>query len=170
MSIALPYYQIVSQDNKEEEIMERNKKTKTTRKNKKRIYVRHNDQDRLSSGNFRSEANKLKVSEVDIYYDTANTLLRKIFRDGIPLTPYEHLELNHIVKIFEGLECYKDEDICNARSCRFAGIPEEWVKYEGFEFLCDLIYNYIDNDQTLIPPGVCDAMNRVYDGHACANH
>jgi hypothetical protein len=149
--------------------MDKNKKFKNTCKIKKRIYVRPiNDQRNLLSGNYRSEVKKLKISEVNIYYDTANTLFRKIFRDGVPLTPKEQWELNHILAIFKGLKCYKDEDICHARACRFAGIPEEWVKYEGFEFLCDLIYNYIDNGHTLIPPGGCDAMNIVVQVHACA--
>ena len=151
--------------------MNKDKKFKSERKAKKRIYIKAiKGQGSSPSDNSRLGAKKLKLSEADIYYDTANTIFRKIFRDAVPLTIDEHLALNHIVKIFKCLECYKDEDVCNARACRFACIPEEWVKYEGFEFLCDLVYNYIDNGHTLIPPGVCDAMNRVYDGHACANH
>ena len=144
-------------------------KIKTTNKVKKRIYVRNNVQDRLSSGDSQSEAKKLKVSKANFYYDPANTIFRKMFRDGIPLIPDERLELNLIEKLFKELECYKDENICNACACRFAGIPEEWVKYEGFEFFCDLVYNYIENGGTLVPPDGGDAMGCVLPGDGFCN-
>lgn len=145
-------------------------KTKTTNRVKKRIYVRHDDQDRLSSRNSQSEVKKLKVSEVDIYHYTANNILRKMFRDRVPLTLDERSRLNHIVGIFDGLECYKDENICKPNTCGFACIPEEWVKYEGFEFLCDLVYNYIENGHTLVPPEGGDAMGCRMPGDGFCNH
>jgi hypothetical protein len=151
--------------------MNKNKKLKNTRKGKRRIYIRpNNGQGSSPSDNSRSGSKKLKVSKANIYHDPANTIFRKIFRDGIPLIQDERLELNHIEKLFEGLECYKDEDVCNARACRFAGIPEEWVLNEGFEFLCDLVYNYIENGHSLIPPKGGDAMSRRLPGDGFRYH
>ena len=137
---------------------------------KKGIEGRSCDQGSLSSRNFQFYPKTLRLSEVDHYYDTVNTLLKKRILDQNPLNPDERSELNHIIDILEGLDCENDKKICKSDTCRFAGIPDDWVKYEGFEYLCDLVYNHIDYGPNLVPPGGCDAMCKVVDGHACANH
>ena len=60
---------------------------------------------------------------------------------------------------FGGLECYK-EDVCNPDTCRFARIPDDWVKYIGYDNLCDLVYDYIKYGPDLNPPNGGDAMGR----------
>jgi len=137
---------------------------------KRGIEGRSRDRGSLSSWDFQLEPKKLRLSEVDYYYDTVNTLLKKLIRDQDPLNPDERSELNHIIDVFERLDCENDENICKSDTCRFAGIPDEWVKYEGFEYLCDLVYNRIDHGPNLVPPGGCDVMYKVVDGHACGNH
>ena len=140
--------------------MNKNKKAKATSKIKKRIYVRQNI----------SEPKKSRLSELDVHFDTVNPVLRKRIRDRITLDSIEKKELKPILNQFQKSECYKDEVVCNSDCCRFAGVPDDWVKNEGFEYLCDLVYNYIDNGPNLVPPGGCDAMHKVVDGHACSNH
>ncbi len=151
--------------------MNKNEKSKTTRKAKKRIYVRRrSDQGSLSSETFRLEAEKLRLSEVDFYYDTVNDLLKKKVHDKAPLTYDEELELGSILKLFKGFECENDEAICKSDTCRFAGIPDKWVKYQDFEHLCNLVYNYTVNGPNLDPPEGGDAMGWVWPGDGFCNH
>lgn len=106
----------------------------------------------------------MTLSEMDSYYDEVNTLLKKLIFNEIPLEPNEKKELRSIIDKFEKLECDKDEEICNAGGCNFACNPADWVKFMGFDNLCDLVFNYMDNGPILKPPKG-DAMNIIVNGH-----
>ena len=98
------------------------------------------------------------LSVVDVYYDSVNTILKKLIHEKIGLDSNERKEIKLILNIFREIDCYRDETVCDSFHCRFAGIPDKWVKYEGHEFLCDLVYDYIDNGPDLKPPKGGDAM------------
>ena len=148
--------------------MNKNSKFKTTCRARRRIVRKISYQGSQSSRTSGLEAVKVRLSAVDFYYSPLNDLLKKKLHDKAPLTYKEELQLGSMLNLFNGFECCYDEVICKSDTCIFAGIPEEWVRYEGFEFLCDLIYNYIDNESTLNPPGGCDIMNIVVQLHARA--
>ena len=140
--------------------MDKNKKTKTTRKIRKKIYSRHNDQDRLSS----------RTSVVDVYYDPANDLLKRKVHYKIPLTYDEEVELGSILKLFKGFECENDKTVCKSDTCRFAGTPDGWVIHEDFPCLCDLVYHYTKNGPNLDPPKGGDAMGCRMPGDGFRYH
>ena len=98
------------------------------------------------------------LSVVDVYYDRVNTILKKLIHDKIGLDSNERKEIKFILNIFREIECHKDEEICDSGPCRFAGNPDDWVKYKGYEFLCDLVYDYIEYGTDLNPPKGGDAM------------
>ena len=110
----------------------------------------------------------MPLSSVDIYYDTVNTILKKLIHNRITLNSKEEKELNSMLNQFGGLECYK-EDVCNPDTCRFARIPDDWVKYIGYDNLCDLVYDYIKYGPDLNPPNGGDAMGRRMPGNGFRN-
>lgn len=107
----------------------------------------------------------MMLSVMDSYYDRVNELLRKFIRDDIQLTADEKSELGAIIEIFRNEEC--DDEVCKSDTCRFTGNPEEWVKYEGHDDLCDLFGHFIKYGKNLDPPKG-DALNtkgRILPGH-----
>ena len=100
----------------------------------------------------------MKLSKVDNHYDTINSILKRQIRDRIPLTIDEIVELQFILGTFENLTCYKDDNVCKPDTCRFAGIPDEWVKWKGYPYLCDLVYAYIEDGPNFRAPK-CDVMS-----------
>lgn len=154
---------------RKEEIMNKNGKPKTTCKAKKRIYIRPSgNQGILSTGISRVMGEKLILSVV--YYDTVNDLLKKKRHDKTPLTYDEEIGLGSIIKrFFNGFECENDKAVCKSDTCLFAGNPDEWVKYEGSDNLCDLVYRYTEKGQNFNPPK-CDAMGRRIPGDGFCNH
>jgi len=111
----------------------------------------------------------MPLSMVDIYYDTVNTILKKRIHDQITLDSEEEKELKSILNIFKEIECYKDKEVCNPDSCRFARIADDWVKYERYVYLCDLVYDYIEYGPSLNPPNGGDAMGGRMPGDGFCN-
>ena len=97
---------------------------------------------------------KMPLSEFDKDYDWVNSLLKKQLFDKIDLKHSEASRLEYFLDKFVKTDCDYDE-VCLCRSadtCRFNGIPDEWVKLSGFDNLCDLILNYIVNNRQLKRP------------------
>ena len=89
------------------------------------------------------------LSVFDKDYDWVNDLLKKRLFDKIDLKHSEISRIEDFLDKFVITDCdYNEVCLCRvAGTCKFNGIPDEWVKLSGFDNLCELILNYILNDR-----------------------
>lgn len=95
----------------------------------------------------------------DQFFERANILLRKDLRDNEKLSVLEQTELlRQLLRICNKCSTKNYSD-CYPEECHFAGDPEEWVKYFGYDNLCDLAWNFIENDLQKVDPKKAELMD-----------
>lgn len=95
-------------------------------------------------------------SKFDKDYDWVNALLKRCIHGEGSLTDKEIEDLFTFFGKFWNTEC--KNDVCRAKTCRFAAPAAGWVLYEGFPSLCELVINFLKNDSNLKGPKG-DALN-----------
>ena len=86
----------------------------------------------------------MDLSNLDIYYERLNFLLKKLLSDNCILDDQEIIELQTMCEIFQKEEC--DSEACRPWKCRFSTIPEEWTRSFGYDTLCELVSAFVSND------------------------
>ena len=86
-------------------------------------------------------------SKFDRDYDWVNALLKRCIHGEGSLTDKEIEDLFTFFGKFWNTEC--KNDVCRAKTCRFAAPAASWVLYEGSPSLCDLIIDFLKNNFNL---------------------
>ncbi len=117
------------------------------------IWEEENEEGETERGSWRIKLRN--QSELNVFFDEAFRLGEKLFGHSASLSADEMKTFSHILATFYKIvnedKCYLDERICKPDTCDFAR-NGNWVKYNGFECLCDLLYNYVENNKKLVPP------------------